>query len=241
MQFNDSSTSQGLLQHINFLCGLSQSDTTRYSTADKVRNVNAAYRTVLGWIWKSQGDWTFDDSNLTTLPYFKTNCANGQDDYTLPTNYGVVERIEYKDVNGNWLKLKQVTKSEMQDQAVEEFRKTDGTPNMVELFANSYRLYPSANRTSTDGDSIRVYCTRDIDAFAAADTTQEPGFNANYHHILAVMAAKDWAVRTKDSELITSLELQEAKLKADIEQYYGNRGNLRQEAIKPRNRQRFAR
>lgn len=241
MVFNDTSTFLGLLQHINYLCGLSQSDTTRYTTADKVRNVNAAYRTVLGWIWKAQGDWIFDDSNLTDLPYFRTNVASAQEDYTLPTGYGVVERIEYKDVNGYWRKLIPITQVELRNMGKEEFLKTNGNPIYVELFANSYRPYPAADRTSTDGDSLRVYCTRDIDAFTAADTTQEPGFHANWHHVLAIMASKDWAIRTKDNKLFTTLELQEAKIKMEIEQYYGNRGNLQQERIKPRNRQRNAR
>lgn len=241
MQFNDTSTFLGILQHINFLCGLPPSDTTRYPTSDKVRNVNAAYRIVLGWIWKAQGDWIFDDSNLTDLPYFRTNCQSGQEDYTLPTNYGIVERIEYKDVSGIWRKLIPITQAELRDQGKEEFLKTNGIPVFVELFANSYRPYPAADRTSSDGDSLRVYCTRDIDEFTAADTTQEPGFNKNWHHVLAVMAAKHWAIRAKDRTLLGSLENEELKAKGELEQYYGNRGNLRQEAIKPRNRQRNAR
>lgn len=241
MVFNDTSNFLGILQHINFLCGLPQADTTRYTTADKTRNVNAHYRTVLSWIWKSQGGWVFDDSNLTDLPYFRTDCVSGQDDYTLPANYGVVERIEYKDAAGIWYKLEKITKGQINGQGVEEWQKTDSIPRFVELFANSYRIYPAANRSSSDGDSIRVYCTRDIDAFTAADTTQEPGFNKNFHHILAVMAARDWAIREKDRKRIDQLQTDIQTIKVELESYYGNRDNLAQERIIPRRRQHNAR
>lgn len=236
MQYSDTSEYQGLLQDINFLAGLSPTDTTRYTTKDKTRNINKAYRSVLAWIWKSQGGWTFDDSNLTDIPYFKTNCTTSQDDYTLPVGYGIVERIEYKDASGIWTRLKKITRDEIKT-GLEEWQKTDGTPRYVELFANSYRIFPAANRTSTDGDSIRVYCTRDIDEFTSSDTTQMPGFNKNFHHILGYMAAKDWAIREKDQKRINPLDLEIAKIRADIESYYGNRDNLEQERIIPRRRQ----
>lgn len=239
---------------INFYAGLTQTDNTSYPNADKTRQVNMWYRLVMGWIWKAQGDWIFDDSNFTDLPYFRTNCQNGQDDYTLPANYGVVERIEYKDANGIWKKLIPKTKSEILAMGIEEFQKTDGIPVYVELFANSYRLYPAANRTSTDGDSIRVYCTRDASLtgtttgtngpFTASDTTKEPGFNRNWHHVLALGPAKDFCLREGKRDVLARadrLQIEIDKIQVAIEQYYGNRGNLAQERIRPRKRQHHAR
>lgn len=241
LDFNDTTTNLGLLQHINFLCGLPRADTTRYTTADKTRNCNIAYRKILGWIWKAQGGWIFEDTNLLDLPYFRTDCVSGQEDYTLPSGYGVVERIEYKDISGIWRKLVPITQQELRNQGKEEFMKTNGTPVFVELFGNSYRPYPAANRTSVDGDSLRVYCTRDIDEFTAADTTQEPGYNSNWHDTIALIAAQLWSIRDKDQERYNMLLIDINAARSDIEQYYGNRANLQQENIKPRNRQYMAR
>lgn len=241
MVFSDTTNYLGLLQHTNFLCNLPVTDTTEYTTANKVRNINNAYRTVLGWIWQSQGGYQlFDDSNLTDIPYFRTDIVSGQEEYQLPANYGMVERIEIKDQGGIWYKMKMIDMNQIKT-GLEEYKKTNSIPNEVLLFANSYRLYPASNWSSSDGDSLRVYCTRDIDAFTAADTTQEPGFNKNWHHILAVMAAKDYATAKGKRDLYQAMTMEETKLKQEIITYYGNKNNLEQERLVPRRRQHHAR
>lgn len=248
MQFSDTTNNQGLLQAINFYCGLPLSDTTQYATADKVRNINSALRTVLGWIWKVQGDWIFDDSNHTDLPYFRSNVTSGREDYSLPTGYGVVERIEVKDQSGIWYKMDLIAAHQIR-QGLEEYQKTNSIPQRAYLFANSYRLWPAANWTSTDGDSLRVYCTRDIDAFTASDTTQTPGFNLNWHHILAMMAAKDYGIARGKPNLVKAMDLEiygdarnsKPGLKKELEDYYSSRNNLDSPRMRPRNRQMHAR
>ena len=105
-QFSDTTNKLGLIEMIDFLLfGSSTANTTEYPLADKTRQMNKWYRTVMGWILKYGGKWIFDDSNYTDLPYSRANCVTGQKDYTFPTDYVEIEGISYKDSGGIWHKL----------------------------------------------------------------------------------------------------------------------------------------
>lgn len=227
MQFSDSANNAGVIEYTDFLAG---TNSTTYSTARKTTSINAWYRKVLSHIWKVQGYWPFDDPNLTDLPYFRTNLQLNQDDYALPANFGVVERIETKDSAGIWHRLTRRMRADIY--ALEEHQKVSNIPNEYELFSDKYRLYPASDRTSTDGDSLRVYCTRDIDAFTAADTTQEPGFSRNFHHILALGAAYDYAVAERQTQKANQHRQEIEQLMREIEQYYAHRAVEQQKPVR---------
>ena len=219
MVFSDTTDKLGLIQKIDYiLFGSSTANTNEYPLADKTRDINQWYRTVIGWIFESCGHWQFDDSNFTNLPIARSNCTSGQNDYTFPTDLVEIEEIHYKDASGIWHKVLPLDRSEIAggglsqsgviggivNQASEEFLKTNGTPKYYDKFANSYWLYPAPNRTSTDGDSLRVYHTRDAartgtttntgGPFISTDTTKEPGFNRLWHPVLAYGAAYEYSI-----------------------------------------------
>lgn len=222
LQFSDTSNLQGLLQDTNFWLGLDTADTTTFPTNDKVRAINAAYRKAIWIIRENEGAWVWDDSNHTDLPYFRTDVVTGQDDYSLPTGYATVERVEVKNSAGDWSVLELWNQNDVPT-ALEEYYESNGLPQIAVKFANSIRLFPAADRTSSDGDSLRVYTSRDMDPFTSADTTQEPGFHQNYHRYLSISAAYDFAVANDMQDKAEQLKLLMLEYEQGLAHHYANR------------------
>ena len=234
MQYNDTTNESGICQDIDFHV---DTDSTSYPIKDKVRNVNTWYRRTISWIWEACGDWDFDDSNQTDLPTVTTNLVKDQDDYALPADYIKIDRIEVKDASGIWKRLIPFDKSQLRNMALDEFQKTSNVPIYYDLFANSLRLYPASDSDRTT--ALKIYFGRDIDEFAITDTTQEPGFNKNFHRILSYGAAYDYALANGITKKVNSLRNEIAIMKEGITSYYKDRNadlaktNLR---IMPKNR-----
>lgn len=253
MQYSDTSNFLGIVQEIDYLCfGSSTANTTDYPLVDKARNVNRWYRIVMGIIFESTGNWSFDDLNYTNLPIFPCHSVTGQHDYTFPTGYMDIEMITYRDANGITHKLIPLDRKEITgagtpesgviggatNEAPEEFLKTNGTPKYYDKFANSFHTYPAPDRTSTGtGETdyaFKVYCTRDAayssdlttsntnGPFVAGDTTREPGFNRMFHPILAFGGAYDYCLVNLPDKL-AGLNLEIEKYKLAIKEYYSNR------------------
>ncbi|HOC98002.1 MAG TPA: hypothetical protein PKK80_03105 [Bacilli bacterium] len=209
-----------------FKLGISRSNTTNYPLADFIRSANNWYRRVNSWIWNATGEWEYDDSNYTNLPVatadLETTSGSEQQDYELPSTAQKIDRIEIKDSNGDWYKLKPINKEEVKS-AMSEFYETAGKPVYYDLVGRSIILYPKPSAdevTSTAG--IKCYFSRDVDEFTTSDTTQAPGFVENFHEIISIGAAIDYSNtydQTRLNVLLSNLE----KLKEELEQFYGSR------------------
>lgn len=227
MVFNDTSTYLGLCQDANFWCGLDRTDTTTYPTSEKTRNGNAWYRKAVAIIRKASGAWLPDDVNNTDLLINKTDLVVNQDNYSLPAGYGRIERMEVKDSTGDWSLVDIMYLREVPT-ALEEFNATSGLPTRAIVLGNSYRLNPVSDRTSSDGDSLRVYTTQDIDAFTASDTTQEPGFHQDYHRYISLGMAYDFlCANDKDGNKTDRVKTMLLEYERDLEQHYSSRGELK--------------
>ena|SRR3990167_414165 len=221
MQFSDTTNNQGLVQNTYWL--LFRTHTSNdYVIAAVTRHMNIWYRRVQSWIFDSQGAWAWEDTNQTDLPYFRTNLTTGQDDYSLPTDYGAIDRAEIKDVGGNWTILIERKRSQIQT-AIEQLYTANGIPTYIEYFSNSYRLYPASDRTSSDGDSLRIYTTRMFDDFTVSDTTQEPGFHEMFHPVLSYGASYEWAVATTQTSKANAYLLEINKYQQEIMKHYARR------------------
>ena len=249
MIFSDTGTEKaGLVQMTDFLLfGSSTENIVEYPLADKTRSMNKWYRQVMAWIFEITGTRSFDDKNYTNLPIFPANCVTGQHDYTFPTEAVDIEEIHYKDASGIWHKLIPIDRRDISgvgllesgviggvsNLASEEFLKSNGTPKYYDKFANSYWLYPAPNRTSTDDDSIRVYCTRDAartgttsvtgGPFLTTDTTKEPGFNRLWHPVLAFGAAYEYAIANSSADKKQDLLIEIERYKFEIQNRYAKR------------------
>ena len=210
MKFADYTTLQGIVQKIDELC---DSTDTSYTRLHKTRNVNEAYKQVVGWIINADGTWQFDDSNMSDEPKGTFNLVEGQQSYTFAADYLQIEMMEILDVDGNWKKIKPLDHSDLYEQSPDEYFGVDasGNPNKgfplyFDLFTDdSFRLYPAPtadSATLTAGG--RVWFKRIPTAFSVvgtpaspstADDNTEPGFASPFHEILAYMASIPYCMK----------------------------------------------
>ena len=239
MKFNDATAHQGLCQDARFLLGFSVNDTASYPINDLTRNINAWYRKANSWIWNSTGKWEFDDKNYSDLPIATTDLVDEQQDYSMPTTAQKILRVEVENVNGDWAELKQIDQTEIKE-SMTEFYETSGMPAYYDIVGNSLMLYPkpdTASVTLTGG--LKVYVSRDINEFAITDTSTEPGFIDDFHRLLSIGAALDYAIANNITEKMSNLREQLALMKDDLTNYYSSRNIPKRIKINPKDERVF--
>jgi len=233
MQFSNSTNKSGLIEDVDFLCG---TDSTSYPLADKTRNLNQEYHNTTRLIWENTDTWQYDDSNKTDLPIAINTLGQNQQDYSLPSTARKINRVEVLDVNGNYVKLKQIDYKDI-GVAMTEYMDIAGMPVVYDLVANSLFLYPapsSAQCTLTSG--LKVYFDRDITEFTTASTTASPGFATQFHRIISLQAAIDFI---DDKDKITRLMVEKSTLIDGLKKFYGSRNVERRTEIRPANKKHF--
>lgn len=214
--------SKSLYHDALFLLGVDRSDTTTYPLEDFIRNANSWYRKANTWIWQSTGEWEYDDSNYTNLPIATTTLVAGQNDYELPSDAQKVDRIEVLNASGDYEHIKTIDKSQISG-ALSEYYETDGMPKYYDLVGRSIILYPAPSATETTlAAGLKIYFTRDIEEFETDDTNKEPGFVSDFHRLISLGAALDFALVT-GSNKINFIREQIQLMEADLKQFYGSR------------------
>ena len=215
---------------IDFMCG---STSATYLDADKIRNINVAYNDVARLIWESAGDWQYDDSNANTLPIAKTTMVHNQQDYSLPSTCQRVHRVEVKNSEGNWTKLKPIDIHDIKIAAPEYF-KSPGMPIYYDLVGSSMMLYPTPSSAyATLASGLAVYMDRNVTEFPVTATSTTPGFATTFHRILSYAAALDFA---QDNQQRQFLIAQKARLEQGLSRFYGKRGVEFKSTFKPAGR-----
>jgi len=193
MVFNDTTTSQGLVQDTYFEA---TANSTSYPIADVTRNANNALNNVVTLILGADGRWQFDSTNATDLPIGTTALVSGQQDYTFDSEYLVIKSIECSDSLGNWTKLIPIDNYD-EDVALSDFMTDNGVPVYYDKMGDSILLYPAPNYsiapTDTPVGGLRAYFQRNIDYFTATDTTKKPGFAEHLHKYISLYCAYVYA------------------------------------------------
>lgn len=235
MQYNPGS-SLGIVDDIDFLCG---TDSTSYPTADKTRNVNRHYNKAVIDIIKTEGRLQWDDANQTTLPEYTFDLVTTQQDYSLPTNLLKLWALEIQDASGNWIRLKELDLTDPALQrTITDFKETDGTPTHYDVRGDSVFLYPApvtGSVTLTGGG--KMYFSREVDAFTAADTTQEPGFAEPFHRILSLGAAYDWLIVNDTPDKADRILGQYEQLRAELRGFFSTRNKDKSVRLTPAHNQ----
>lgn len=223
MVFSNTTNLNGIIQEIERLTDVGQtyfsSDSTRLK--EVTATVNRINHRVLHLIAMSTGNWQYDDGNYTDLPTSVTDLISGQSRYSLPIDALTLQRLECKDPNGNWYKLKPITK-ELINSAVGEFLKTNGNPEYYTLLDNVIELFPATNYNSTEG--LKAYFDRDSVDFLTTDTTKTPGFSSTYHEIIPIKASIEWLkVKQPQSPTLAILIQDDLKLEDNIKKFYAKK------------------
>lgn len=230
MQFSESTNDTGLYQDALFLVG---KDTNNFPIKDFTRLVNRHYYDAVVDIWKSQDSWIFDDTNNSGLPQASQNLVDSQEAYDLPTGALKVRRVEVLDNSGDAHVLQPIREEEI-GEALSEFAETDGLPRYYRLIKDQILLYPepaAASVTTTNG--LTIYFLREVDEFAATDTTQEPGIPEPFHRILSLGAAYDFAI-AKSLPQSQSLLLEKERLMVRMREFFATRHEASPPKLRPR-------
>ena len=217
MVYSNSSTKQGIMEEIDFLCGTTNSS---YALADKTRNVNRAYEDVIRLIWECVDNWEYDDSNKTDLPIATTTLVHGQQNYAVPSTAQKIYGVDVKDSAGNYQKLNPIKPYDM-GMARTEYAETNGLPTHYDLMGNSVFLYPppsSADVTLAAG--LKVYFDRTPTLFTTASTTASPGFADPFHRILSYSATIDYE---KNPQKLQQFVIDRQRLIDGLKRFYGVR------------------
>lgn len=229
MVFSDSSGLTGLVEDIDFIC---TTDSTSYPLKDKARNINRHYYVAITDILKSNGRFQFDDSNLTSLPVSTTDMVASQQDYTIPTGLLKLLAVEVKDNGGNWVRLKEIDKRDLN--SITDFENTPGMPKYYDVSGNTVMLYPAPSAASTTLTAgLKMHYQREVDHFASTDTTQEPGFAEPFHRILSLGASYDYLVLNSSQDKSDRVLAQYEALRRDLRDFYSTQNLDTRVAFRP--------
>jgi len=225
MVFNDTTNRQGIIQEIEGLLAMADGEISGDTATLKnfTRRVNRRYSEIDHIIFTAHGTWEYDDSNKTTLPIATTDLVDNQQDYELPDEALQIDRVEVKDINGEWHKLKPIDKMEVRE-ALDEYFSTAGIPKYYDLVGRSLILYPKpdTSQTGTTG-ALKAYFTRASTSFVYDDTIKEPGFAKPFHYLLAVGAALDYAISYEEWNKANQLRAEWNRGVEALKKFYGLR------------------
>mgnify|MGYP000718200303 CR=1 FL=1 len=208
-----------IIEDIDFLV---KSNAVSFPVAQKLRIINKVNYDVTTDILKYQSNWEFDDTNKTDFPIATTNLVASQKDYALPTSMVKLLRMEVKDSAGNWQRVRQFDETQV-DQALTEFNKSTGLPRLYREIGNSIELYPSPDASSTTLTSgLKCYYQRVITDVTTSDASVEPGFAKQFHPILSVGAAYEYAI-INQLEVAPALRAKLEELRLELREYYSSR------------------
>jgi hypothetical protein len=221
MVFSDPTNKQGIVEEIDFLVN---TDGDSYSVDHKTRNINRWYDKAIGWVMEATNpSFEFDDSKFTTLPVFTTNLVSGQAQYAMDSTWFDVFRVDVEDSSGYWRQLVRTDQTVITG-GYDQYQTASGLPQEFDIIANVIELHPAPNYSSTGG--MKVWANRKGNYFATSDTTQEPGFAPQFHRILSLGAAYDYALSRQLAQA-NALRQEIEQMHKEIDEWYGERGGIR--------------
>lgn len=236
MVFSSTTDKNGLIQRIEQLTGLGDAGVSGNATLLKIvtGNVNNAYDKVVEAILKVDKNWKWDDFNYTNFPRATETLVAGQKDYTLPAataggNASTLLRVNkicVLDTNSTANEV-ELWPTNLAESELNDMYQTNGKPVYYKLIGNSVKMWPApdAGVTVTLANGLVIYFQRTYDPFTSADTTQQPGFQATYHELLAYGAAATYLLPSNARLATSYLQL----FNGGLEELQESRANQNQE------------
>ena len=227
MLFNSGTTTNSIVYRLNRNTG---ANNTIYPLADKASDVNEGLDKYWHLAMVGSGTWQIDDSNQTDLPISTADLVSGQQDYTLPSDLMIIEKIFAKDSGGSWNELAPVDITQTQEDLGAKNiwilpSGNSGSPTKYDKKANSIFLDPIPNYNSTSG--LKISFKRGPSYIISSDTTKAPGIPSIYHPYLVDYAT--WVYlgsKLSNQSLIAKYNVLTIKLanwEKTIKEYYAYR------------------
>ena len=213
MQYNGNADGQDLVSDIDFWAS---SNATTYPIADKTRNANFALSRISAKIMQFDRTWKHVSSNIITIPVASTDLVAGLDNYSFATTHLKILRVRVVGRDGKKRTLIARDRRLMSD----DLLNATGDPTHYDKIGASLMPLPVPNYSATAG--LEIEYQPGADYFEVTDTEKEPGFNADYHRLVSLYAARDYAALfAKDRLLVIDTEIQ--RMEADLKQYMEQR------------------
>lgn len=220
------------------ITALTNVDETVYSSALRLIDINIWLHRIQSMIFTSMDEVDFDDSNYADYPELTTPLVASQRDYTIPNTEKVVsfKRVDVSYDGQNYYRATPIDTGEMYQglgpaSATAQQTKTDKlfakTAPRYDCAYNSVFIYPAPDATDvTNGGKIFIEWTRELKEFTAAELTAgtaTPGFDTEFHSILAYGPAYEFLISTGQNVDSTYVEKSLKELEARLIATYGKK------------------
>lgn len=220
MQFNDTSTRQGICQEIDSLC---DSDATSYTIEDKTRRANTALQELELMALLASGTWQFDDSNQTSNPTGLQTLSTGVQEYAFDSTLLTIERVEVLLADGTtWKALDPLDETQIEG-SLTDYLEVTGIPTEYYKRGKFLGLVPipiTGKVTMTNG--LKVQFARTASLFTTTDTTKEPGIAGPFHYLIALKASLPYC-KTYKKDRVAQLQLDIIEGERKFKRYYESR------------------
>lgn len=238
LQFNDTTTRKGIIQHIEKECGFNYGDISGNTELlkDFTADVNLALDDYIELAIKSSGSWQFDDSGHEDYPEITTDIVSGQRDYSfIADEQGNlildIYKVFAKDEQGTYREITPVDKQDGGFSTIgfNDGLNTTGVPDRYDKTANGILLDLIPSYNSEDG--LKVLINREGSYFVYTDTTKKPGVPGIHHEYFALKPSLRYARINLTSQRISELEKavidfegsERLRLVGKIREYFGQR------------------
>ena len=223
MQYSNTTNKDGIIQLAEDYTDLGDGYISGNSTMLKkfTAYANEVSDDIWSVIWSSAGSWQWDDSNQADLPQATTDIVSGQAKYTIPPDILTIKRVEVKNENGGWTKLKPFTR-EKTATSIGELETRLGCPTHYFVFNDTIQLYPTPSYDLTGG--LKVFFDRAGVSFSPSDTTKSPGIASPFHGLYPLGMAITWLkIKQPNSPSLAQYQRDYAEQKQALIDFYAKR------------------
>ncbi len=182
------------------------------------RNANFAQDKALIRIMSADRRWQFDPRTFNTVPIAKHDLQAGISRYTLSDEHLKINRVRAF-YNGSWHTLNPVDRRDLNDFELDKSR--TGMPVGYDKLGRVIDLYPVPDAGATRG--LEIEYQRGSNYFSVTDETKEPGFDPQFHRLVSLYAALDYAGAKGKNDRIPLIMTKIGEMERDIEHYYRDR------------------
>lgn len=233
MVFSDTTNKNGIVQMCEQITSIGDGNISGNTVklAYFTTLINNWLNMVSLWIHEVQGEWPYDDQNHGDFPEEVFDFVDNQQDYGLSTS---------GEINGWTLKKVEVRDATTLDYSTLNFVYSKDIPENYDgsdkgkpigFWLSGGSIIFNCPVDVAKADKYRLTYDRQAHPFTVSDTTAEPGFNSDFHIILAYGPSMEYALSIGDTAVYNQCQKmiygtdpgRDIGLKRMLQKFYSNR------------------
>lgn len=187
MQISGETNDLDLYSEARDWCGIPLTDTTTLLLKTFVRSANIGLDRAEALILRADGK-QFDDNNQSGELFDVTeSLVAGTAKYSIGITWLKMGKVRIKDSGGEWITLDEIDRKDLTDA---QLTAPSGDPKFFYNLGNFTYLNPAPSYSSTNG--LERQYQRGASYFAHDATTTVPGFDSDFHILIALYGARDY-------------------------------------------------